>query len=147
MISSSTFKGARAYQRVHVETSVNDASPHQLVTLLFDGLLGHIASARGAVLRGDIAAKGHAIGMAVRIVEEGLKAGQNRSPGDPVAGNLRMLYDCVIARLTTANMNNDEAMLGECASLIEPVKQAWSVIGRKSPPAAEAADHLARMAA
>jgi len=76
---------ANAYSRIAAETSVQGASPHQLVGLLYDALLQSIASARGALARKDIEAKGMAIGKAVRISEEGLKAGLNLEEGGEIA--------------------------------------------------------------
>jgi len=119
-----------AYRQIQVETVVNHANPHQLVSLLFDGLLAHIASARGAIERGDTAAKGNAIGMAVRITEEGLRAGLNLQAGGSLALQLSKLYDCVVARLTLANLHNDAKPLLECTGLLEPVRQAWLSIAQ-----------------
>jgi flagellar protein FliT len=68
------------YQTVQVDTGVANASPHQLVALLFEGFIAACAQARGAMLAGNVAIKGRAIGRAVRIVEEGLRAGLNLRP-------------------------------------------------------------------
>ena len=63
---------AGAYRQVGVQTMVSSASPHGLVTLLFDGLMAAMHRAKGALRSQDIAAKGLAIGQAVRIIDEGL---------------------------------------------------------------------------
>ena len=143
--SPSQQAAARTYRQVHTETRVSEANPHQLVCLLYEGLQSRIATARGALKRGDIAGKGHAIGMAVRIVEEGLKVGLQGDPRDPLVAALRNLYDCITARLTLANLHNDDALLEQCGLLIEPVRQAWLSIGRESQDSAPAP--LARLAA
>ena len=119
---------ANAYRRIAAETSVQGASPHHLVGLLYDALLQTIASARGALARNDIEAKGVAIGKAVRILEEGLKAGLNLEQGGEIAANLFNLYVYCIKRLTQANLRNDEAALVEVAQLIEPLADAWKQI-------------------
>lgn len=119
---------AGAYHRVGVETGVAGATPHQLVSLLFDGCLDAIAQARGALSQRDPAAKGRAIGRAVRIVEEGLKAGLDLEAGGALATDLRALYAYVAMRLTEANLRNDDAALAECQRLIEPVREAWAHI-------------------
>jgi flagellar secretion chaperone FliS len=138
MFTSVTSRAAAAYQRVATETSVQGADPHQLVGLLFDALLQSLASARGSLARQDVAAKGAAIGKAVRILEEGLKAGLNPRQGGEVAANLRQLYDYCIVRLTQANLHNDDTALAEVARLIEPVADAWQRIrgqgGAATPP-------------
>ena len=118
-----------AYQQVSVTTGVDGASPHRLVEMLFEGLMASFAQARGAMRSGNIEAKGEAIGRAVRIIDEGLKAGLNVQEGGQLAADLRDLYAYITVRLTYANRHNDEAAIAECAQLIEPLSTAWSAIG------------------
>ena len=120
---------AGAYRQVGVSTSVEDASPHKLIELLFDGYLDAISQARGALRNGQIELKGKAITRAARIVDEGLKAGLNLSAGGALAKDLHALYHYLGKRLTLANVRNDDAMLEECARLIEPLRSAWREIG------------------
>jgi len=117
------------YTRVGAETSVDAASPHRLVALLFDGLVEAIVQARGALQGGQRELKGRAIGRAVRIVEEGLKAGLNLEGGGTLAADLRDLYAYIGVRLSQANVRNDAAALDECQRLIEPLRSAWTEIG------------------
>ena len=120
---------AGAYHTVGVQTQVSTASSHGLVALLFDGYFAALHRARGAMRAGDIAAKGMAIGHAVRIVDEGLKAGLNLSDGGKLAADLADLYAWVSLRLTQANLRSDEALLDECQALISPLREAWTAIG------------------
>ncbi|HEY0819470.1 MAG TPA: flagellar export chaperone FliS [Rhizobacter sp.] len=120
-----------AYQQVHVTTGVDGASPHRLVQMLFEGLLDSLARARGAMAHGNVAVKGEEIGRAVRIVEEGLKAGLNMKDGGRLSQDLHDLYAYVTVRLTYANRHNDEAAIIECVKLIEPVASAWDEIAQK----------------
>lgn len=133
MFTSVSSRAASAYKRVAAETSVQGADPHQLVGLLFDALLQCVAAARGAMARSDVAAKGAAIVKAVRIIEEGLKAGLNLQQGGEIAANLHQLYDYSILRLTQANLKNDAAALEEVARLIEPVAESWKLIKGNGP--------------
>jgi flagellar secretion chaperone FliS len=121
-----------AYQQVHVTTGVDGASPHRLVQMLFEGLLDSLARARGALAHGNVAVKGEEIGRAVRIVEEGLKAGLNVQEGGQLAQDLHDLYAYVTVRLTYANLHNDEAAIAECVKLIEPLATAWDEISHKA---------------
>lgn len=120
---------ANAYRTVGVETGVVTGSPHQLVSMLFDGFMDAIAQARGALKQGNVEGKGKAIGRAVRIIEEGLKAGLDVKAGGQLAADMRDLYDYVTLRLTQANLRNDEKLLEECQALIEPLRSAWVSIG------------------
>ena len=118
-----------AYREVGVQTGVASASPHQLVLMLFDGLLESMSQARGAMTTRNIGAKCTAISRAARIVDEGLKANLNLQQGGPLAQNLNSLYEYITLRLTHANLNNDVAALEECVRLIEPIRSAWIAIG------------------
>ena len=133
MFTSVNSRAASAYKRVAADTGVQTADPHQLVGLLFDALLQSIAQARGAMARNEVLSKGAAIGKAVRILEEGLKAGLNLREGGEIATNLRQLYDYSILRLTQANLRNDEQALEEVARLIEPVAESWKQIKGPGP--------------
>lgn len=120
---------ANAYARVGVETSVNSASAHKLIELLFNGFMDALVTARGAMRARQIEAKGKAIGRAARIIEEGLKAALNLDDGGRLASDLHALYAYVSVRLLHANLRNDEAALDECARLIGPLRDAWIAIG------------------
>lgn len=119
---------ANAYSRVHVETGVEGADAHQLVTLLLDGAIGAIGAAVVALDRGDIVAKCKAIAKAVRIVDEGLRGALDMQAGGQVAVTLHDLYSCVLLRLTQANLANDTTLMRECAELLVPVRDAWNAI-------------------
>jgi len=120
---------ANAYRAVGVETGVSGATPHRLVQMLFDGFVDAVAQARGAMRGGQIEAKGRAIGRALRIVDEGLKASLNMEAGGELAADLNDLYGYTSLRLMQANRRNDEAALDECLRLIEPLRDAWARIG------------------
>jgi flagellar protein FliS len=117
------------YQQVGVETRLAAATPHQMVSMLFDGYMEAVAQARGALRDGQLAAKGAAIGRAVRIIEEGLRAGLDLNAGGTLARDLHELYGYLTMRLTLANLHNDEAGLAECQRLMEPLREAWAAIG------------------
>lgn len=120
---------ASAYARVGIETSVNSASAHKLIELLFNGFMDSVALARGAMRAGQIEAKGKAISRAACIIDEGLKAGLNLKAGGRLALDLDSLYAYVALRLMAANLRNDESALDECVRLIEPLRDAWITIG------------------
>lgn len=129
MSLNASHANAHAYRRVGVETGVDAATPHQLVTMLFDGFGDAIAQAHAALRRHDIEAKCKAITRAARIVDEGLKASLDVRGGGKLGEDLLALYGYVALRLTQANLNNDAAALDECQSLLEPVRSAWAAIG------------------
>jgi flagellar protein FliS len=120
-------RSASAYSRMGATTSVQGANPHELINLLFNGLLESLNLARGAMERGETAVKGQAISKSVRLLDEGLKAGLNPQGGE-LSVNLGNLYDYCIRRLTEANARNDLAAIDEVRKLIEPVADSWKAI-------------------
>ena len=128
MFTSVSTRSASAYKRVSIQTSVEGASPHRLISLLFDALLQALLTARRVLAQGDIEAKGREIGKAIRILEEGLKAGLDDERGGEVAVNLRGVYNYSILHLTKANLKNDDALIAEVIELIQPVSAAWKGI-------------------
>src|SRR3970040_1236076 len=109
MFRTASPRSADAYRRIHVETSMHTIDQHQIVSLLFDGMLQSLATARGALARGDVPAKCAAISKALRIVEEGLATGLDKVDGGQLAENLASLYDYCAHRLILANARNDDA--------------------------------------
>lgn len=128
MFTPVSMRTANTYRTVGLETSVTGANPHQLVSLLFDALQQSLTAAKAAIQSGDIPAKGRAIGKAVRILEEGLKAGLDTQRGGDLAINLRRLYDYCILKTTEANLRNDATMIDEVIRLIHPVSDGWNQI-------------------
>lgn len=119
---------AGLYRQTSVQTGVAAASPHRLVTMLFDGLLEDIALAKGAIADGQIELKGRALGRAVRIVDEGLRSCLDLKAGGQLAVDLHELYAYITKRLTQANLRNDVAALDECKRLVDPLRDAWLAI-------------------
>ncbi len=136
MFTSVSTRSASAYRKVSVETSVDQADPHHLVDMLFDGLLHAIGAARAALQRGDIKAKCQHIVTAVRILEEGLKGGLNLEEGGELAANLMDLYNYCVLRLTQANARNDDVALEEVVRLISPLADGWKQISGTAAGAA-----------
>lgn len=134
MFSAYSPRAANAYQRINVETSMHTIDQHQLVALLYEGVLNSIATARGALARGDVLGKVNSISKAIRIIEEGLSTALDKVDGGEIAQNLGALYDYCMHRLILANARNDDAMMLEVMRLIEPVATGWSEI-KKQPGA------------
>jgi len=124
--------GARSYAQVGLQSGVMSASPHQLITLLFDGAKTAIAMARHHMAQKEIAAKGKAISKAINIIDNGLKASLDAEAGGKagaeLVANLSALYDYINQRLMQANLRNDPALLDEAERLLENIGSAWREI-------------------
>jgi flagellar protein FliS len=108
------------------------ASPHQLITMLFDGAKTAIAMARHHMANKDISAKGQAISKAINIVDNGLKASLDADAagvaGAQLVADLSAFYAYVTQRLLYANLRNDPALLDEADRLLDSVSSAWREI-------------------
>ena len=114
------------YHRIGIESQLagsNDA--HRLVAMLFDGFFEALAQAHGALLAGQTEAKGRAIGHAMRIVDEGLKASLDHAAGGEIAANLGRIYGYVTVLLTEANNEGSDEKLAEAARLLEMIREGW----------------------
>ncbi len=122
------YRPSNMYTRVGLETEVHDASPHRLIAMLFDGLFSALAQAQGALEAGEREVKARALSRAVRILDEGLKAGLNLEAGGPLARQLNELYAYASLRLTQANLRDDLEAILEVRKLLQPVQEAWGAI-------------------
>ncbi len=119
---------SKAYTKIGVESGVNTADPHKLISMLYQGALLAIAKAKNGMMRKDVAIKGAAISKATLIIDDGLNASLDKEVGGELARNLSSLYDYLVLRLVAANLNDDMAALDEVALLLNDLKNAWESI-------------------
>jgi len=113
-----------AYRSVAAHSGVDAADPHRLITMLMDGALERLASARGAMDHGETEAKSRMIHRAVAIVEE-LRASLNVQAGGQIAANLADLYEYCGRQLVRANLENRPEVLDEVGNLLREIRSAW----------------------
>lgn len=131
--------GVHAYRQMSVDTDVLAASPHQLITLLFDGALRAIDTAAVQINAGDIEGKGRSITKAIEIVGGGLAASLDMKKGGELAQQLASLYDFVVRQLVNANVNNDTTKLTEGRKVLAQMRQNWVDMGAMTSGQGEAA--------
>jgi len=124
---------AQAYARIGLETGVAAASPQRLIVMLYDGALAALAEARAHLLAGRTAQKGRAIGKAISIVHEGLKAALDVGQGGEIARSLMELYDYIGRRMLLANLRDDVALIDESARLLTELRSAWAALAERQP--------------
>jgi flagellar protein FliS len=129
--------GASAYAKIGTESGAMSASPHQLITMLFDGAKTAIIMARHHMAKGETSAKGLAISKAINIIENGLKASLDADAGGMAGAelveNLSAFYDYVNQRLLFANLRNDPTLLDEAEGLLDNISSAWRDIAPNKP--------------
>ena len=124
---------AQAYARIGLETGVAAASPQRLIVMLYDGALAALAEARGHLQAGRTAQKGRAIGKAISIVHEGLKAALDVGQGGDIARSLMELYDYIGRRMLLANLRDDVVLIDESARLLTELRSAWAALAERQP--------------
>ncbi|WP_085248172.1 flagellar export chaperone FliS [Gilliamella mensalis] len=122
--------GSQAYEQVNLETRISQASPHQLIVLLFDGALNAIKLARLYIQKGNIVGKGNAISKAINIVDNGLKSCLDLEKGGEIAENLDRLYQYISQQLVLANLHNDQEKLQTCFDLLNNIAESWREIAK-----------------
>jgi flagellar secretion chaperone FliS len=128
--------GAKAYSKVGLETSVIAGDPHRMVMMLFDGALLSIRRGRAYLAEKRTVDKCNALGLAIEIVDCGLRASVSHEHDPEFAARLTSLYQYVIMRLLQANMRNDVRALDEADKILQDLRSAFANIGLgRNPPA------------
>ncbi|MGB0205143.1 MAG: flagellar export chaperone FliS [Neptuniibacter sp.] len=122
---SGNLNALKQYQSVDLRATIETASPHKLISMLLDGLLGALAKAKGGIERESIEERTAQLNKASEIVV-GLKGSLDQEKGGELSGNLDSLYDYMIRAIYEANRNNDAEKVQEVMNLALELKQGWS---------------------
>lgn len=130
-----TNRALSAYSNVDLITTVNSASPLQLILLLYDGAIGSLAAAKGHMLDMKFAEKGRLISKAIDIIE-GLRSVLDFDKGAEISQNLNDLYEYMKHRLVIANLKNDPEGPTEVMRLLNDLRTAWAKLDERDRAAA-----------
>ncbi|MDR5610206.1 MULTISPECIES: flagellar export chaperone FliS [unclassified Arsenophonus] len=114
------------YTQVDIESQVLNASPYQLVQILFDGALSALKRAVIYIEQNNIRQKSRAISKAVAIINEGLNSGVDLKHGGEIAENISLLYDYMIRQLLYANLYNDVDRIQQVIKLLTDSAETWA---------------------
>ena len=121
-----THASLKKYQQTNKSTA-QQASPYQLVAMLFQKLLDNIATAKGAITQNDFAKKGSEISNAIAIIGV-LEGSLDFKQGGEVSENLASLYNFCCEQLLVASTENDIKKLDEIIQILLPIKSGWDSI-------------------
>jgi len=107
--------------------SAEQASPYQLVALLFQKLLGNIATAKGAISQNNFDKKGTEISNAIAIIGV-LEGSLDFEKGGEISNNLASLYTFCSEQLLVASTDNNIEKLEEIIQILLPIKAGWDSI-------------------
>lgn len=119
------------YHSVNLDAQTARASPVELVLVLTDGLLEELARARGHITGKRFEQKANSINKCVEIIN-GLSSSLDFDSGGEVVANLARLYEYCAARLHTAGIRLDPAMIDEVSALLSTIKQGWLGVQAKN---------------
>lgn len=121
---------AAAYTKIGRDMSVETASPHKLVLMLYDGALLALALAASHLENGNKFAMSEEIVRASNIIAQGLRDSIDAKAGGELADRLSALYDYMNVRLQFANIRGDKAIIEEVSDLLRELKGAWEEIAK-----------------
>jgi len=121
-----THASLKKYHQTNKSTA-QQASPYQLVAMLFQKLLGNIATAKGAISQNNFDKKGTELSNAIAIIGV-LEGSLDFKQGGEVSENLASLYKFCSEQLLVASTNNDSDKLEEVIQILLPIKAGWDSI-------------------
>lgn len=123
---SMTHASLKKYQQTNKSTA-QQASPYQLVAMLFQKLLDNVATAKGAISQNNFSKKGSEISNAIAIIGV-LEGSLDFKEGGEVSENLASLYKFCSEQLLVASTENDIEKLEEIIQILLPIKSGWDSI-------------------
>lgn len=120
-------KFAQQYAVNFVETAVSEASPHKLVSMLYEGAIKNLNLAKFFIQNQDLDKKSEHINKALAIINS-LRAGVDFDKGGEVAENLYSLYDYCYRRLFEASSKNNIEIISEVIELMNELNESWNLI-------------------
>ena len=117
--------GLSAYTQNNIESIVHEATPHNLIEMLFKGAKDALSQAVGAIERKDFEAKSKQSSKATEIILN-LRTYLDKEKGGEVADNLNELYTYMATVLIDANRTNDTEKLREVSALLDTVVDGWA---------------------
>lgn len=116
-------RNIKAYTSNSLEADLTTADPHRVIQLMMQGCLERLAQAKGAIERGDMAAKSVAVSKAQGLLH-GLQDALDMSQG-AISNDLHGLYSYMDERIWDASLARDIAPLEEVMGLMVTIKSGW----------------------
>lgn len=113
----------------YLESRILSADPVELIQILYEHAIKFVREARAALAAGDIAGRSRAISRTIGILGE-LEGSLDREAGGAISQNLAALYRHMRARLSVANLKQEDGPLAEVEALMETLGGAWKAISR-----------------
>lgn len=117
----------------YIENRIRNASPIELVLILYEGTMQQLAEAKAAIEQQSVERKTNAINRASRFIAE-LQASLNMEVEGGISPALSRLYEYFRRRLVEANLTNSVPILQELLDLMRTLYDSWVQIARQMQP-------------
>ena len=117
----------------YTEEYVNNATPVQLIVILYDTAIRSCEDARGCMERNDVSGLNQAIDKCNSVISE-LQASLNLKDGGEIASSLNNLYDYMKANMLRAGAEQNFDLIAEVYRLLENLRSAWRRIDSDVKP-------------
>ena len=114
-----------AYQNTYKQNQVLNASPEQILLMLYDGTILFVRQARVAIEEDDWATRIEKLGRAINILTE-LSGTLDFQGGGDFAENMDSLYWYMIRELTHANARNLAEPLDNVEAILVDLRDSWA---------------------
>jgi len=113
------------YTDQYLATTINSASPEQLMLMLHDGAIRFLTLGVQAIENGVIDKRAYYINRATAIITE-FAVTLDHNQDAQLADNLLALYSYMLRQMLQANLKNDPAPLLEVRQLLSDLRSTWA---------------------
>ncbi|MGV3345507.1 flagellar export chaperone FliS [Enterobacteriaceae bacterium LUAb1] len=116
------------YQDADLAIRTAAATPHQLVLMLFNGLMDELIRAKGHIDARRFEKKANSINKCIDLLNA-LTSALDYERGGDLALHLAGLYDYCVYRLYDASHNMSVTQIEEVETLLGNIQQGWEGMG------------------
>lgn len=122
-------EGFELYQESDLSIQAAAATPHQLVLMLFNGLMDELVRAKGHIAARRYDRKVKSINKCIDILNA-LTSALDYEQGGDLALNLARLYDYCVYRLYDASEKLSIEMIEEVENILGNIREGWEGMGK-----------------
>ena len=116
------------YRSVDLASRTGGATPHQLITILYEDLLRELRLGALAVEAGDFVSKNERLTKGLALLFA-LEAGLDFERGGAVADTLSRFYRGARETVMKASLANDAGLIREVVANVGEIAESWKAIG------------------
>jgi flagellar protein FliS len=119
-------KGLQQYKSVERQGAVGEASPVELIVLVYARVLDNLRLAQRKLSSGEDCSV--PVDRALEFIQQGLCAAVNYERGGDISKNLGALYDWAIREILQARVKREPARLDGVITVLKDLESAWVAV-------------------